>query len=166
MFSQAKLQYAARNPDGNTEAFRKNEIMEELSASQRGMKNPDTARLFEAVTKVTLERKLRLNNISWGIHLLNLVIVLLALGSCSVAIYASEYIYIASCCLLSFKNVILGYSILKFQSFTKSKKYTLPNERLVVLHFTNIAIYTLLYITCCAFNILFENRKDDGSTEL
>ena len=166
MFSQAKLQYAARNPDTNNGAFHNNEIIDELQESERAIEDGDIVKLGEEITKVTNERRQKLNRINACTHLLNLAVVLLALASCSVAIIASEYIYIASCCLITFKNVILGYSIIRFQNFTKEKKFTLPNERLVILHFTNIAIYTILYVACCAFNILFENRKADGSSVL
>ena len=60
------------------------------------------------------------------------------------ASYMLAYIYFGSATLLTFKSLILVWAICRFNSFIKSiKVYAMPNRKLMVCHFINVAIYTV-----------------------
>ena len=77
--------------------------------------------------------------------------------------YILFYIYISSGILLAFKSVILVYAICCLREFIKTIQFAMPNELLMLIHFTNVTIYILLLALSAIFYIIFVYRTNDGS---
>ena len=92
-------------------------------------------------------------------------VFLIAAGCCLFALFAPTYLYISSCILLIFKNAILVFSICRFKSFIKTIEYAMPNQKLIRIHFSNVFIYTILYIISAVLYVFYEKRKLEGNED-
>ena len=103
-----------------------------------------------------------MKKINWSINILNLTVFIIAAACCSFAIIAPTYLYVSSCILLLLKNGILTYSVCSFKATIKTIEFALPNESLMRIHFTNVFVYTIMYIISTTFYILYVKEKEKG----
>ena len=71
--------------------------------------------------------------------------------------------HIVSSFLLILKNTMLVYSICQFNIFIKAIDFASANERLMTVHFINVFVYTVIYITDLVLYVYFvKYRESDG----
>ena len=103
----------------------------------------------------------RINAMTWGIVLLAIVVcVYIDFIETKVA-SISLTMYVSFITLLSFKNVILVWAICRMRSYIK-KIGAVPNEKVMVIHFVNVAIFVCFAATSKTFTWVSYHYKAEG----
>ena len=94
---------------------------------------------------------------------MNTIATIVASGCTVIAKFYEQYLYITNCCLLIFKNIILVVAIFRIKEFIRTIEVCIPNERLILVHYINVTIYTTLFVIYAILYIEFVNQKESGN---
>ena len=131
-----------------------------------------------------------MKRIDFWVKILNLTVTIIAAACCGFAKMNDQYLHttfdappslrdsyirdnserefhyhISQSLLLLFKNAVLVYAICRFKSFIKSIQFAVLKRRLMVIHFSNVFVYTTLYIISgVLYFFLVKFIMEDAST--
>ena len=88
---------------------------------------------------------------------------MIASGCTVIAKFDEQYLYISNCCLLMFKNIILVVAICRIKDFIRTIEVCIPNEKLILVHYINVTIYTMLFVIYSILYIEYVNQKERGN---
>lgn len=78
--------------------------------------------------------------------------------------YMIVYIYMGCCIILVIKSAILIWALCRFKSFIKTiELFAIPNEKLMILHFINVAIYVTVQVVASVLYYIAIHSKEEGN---
>ena len=99
---------------------------------------------------------------------MNIAVTILAISFCLMALvknrYILSFILLSSGALLTFKSIILVVAIYRIKTFVDTIEFAMPNKCLMMMHFSNVTVYTILLIASAVFNNRFQ-LASEGSEQ-
>ena len=103
----------------------------------------------------------KVRRIDFLIVIFNIVVTLISVVMTLLAWQYPSFLYAGSGLMLIIKNMVIVYALCTILKFVNTIEYALPNTKLMILHFVNVLVLTLVYLTAGTLYAISHLYRED-----